>query len=378
MDSAIISKATDLLLAMYSDELDLFSSSTRVGPYGYVNEFVLRPALRYSAVSLLGLQKSFGVIGESSRFPSMLDRFAKRYWTRIDNVGDLGVLCSLLNSIEHPLERPVFEAIKASCAGQDFIARSTVQEICQLLTALCEMHVRHASGGCESLAREIWSRLLTHYHYSKTGFCCHGPTWYRRAFVSFGGMTYYLRAVNDFGQTFEDESANGLYERVLKRVLELQGPRGEWPWFFNAFTANVAELYEIYSVHQHAMSFLFLFPALAQGNESVIDPIRRSYRWIFGNNELGIPMVELEPFFIYRSIRRREGLPQLKRFIRAAAWSCMGGVPTFATPESLEVNKECRSYEIGWLLYAWSRQSQFKEFQSLDLARSGCRTLNEK
>lgn len=371
MHSAIISKATDLLLAMYSEELNLFSSSTKVGPAGYVNEFIPSSSLRYSAVSLLGLQQSFRVVGEEARFLPMLERFANKYWTQINNAGDLGVLCSLLNSVEHSLEKPVLAAINQLCAASDFVSSSTAQEICQLLIALCEMQSHRPSGDYESLARRIWAKLQIHYYCSRTGFCCHNTKWYRRPFVSFGGMTYFLRALHDFGRTFNDETASRLYEKVLTQMLTLQGPRGEWPWFFNAFTGKVVEYYEVYSVHQHAMSFLFLFPALAEGNDRVADAISRSYRWIFGSNELGKRMIQLDPFFIYRSIRRRESRSQLKRFVRATVSSWLQIEPTFAPLESVEINAECRSYEIGWLLYVWSEQKGFEEFQSLSLAQSG-------
>jgi hypothetical protein len=365
MHSALIDHATELLLSMYSEDLNLFSSSTIQTGSRYQNEYLAPDCFRYSTVSLLGLQQSFNFLGRPERFVPLLDGFANRHWRQINSVGDLGMLCSLLQSIAHPLQKSVFAAIKERWAFRDLPSQLTAQEICQLLIALCEMHARESSVACETLAREVWACIEAHFFCGATGFCFHNLKWYRPPFVSFGAITYYLRALHDFGKAFQVEEASRRYREVLKRVVALQGPRGEWPWFFNALKGNVAEWYEIYSVHQHAMAFLFLFPALAEGDDDLPERIRRSYRWIFGNNELGAPMIQLNPFFIYRSIRRREGRPRLRRFARAAACSWLGRRPSFAPISSVEINKECRSYEIGWLLYVWSQQRKFEEFHSL-------------
>ena len=123
---------------------------------------------------------------------------------------------------------------------------------------------------------------------------------------------------------------------------------------------------------------LFLFPALSFGIEGVEEAIRASYRWILGNNELGVPMWQNDPFLVYRSIRRR--LPILNRavrarggkferlldrgstFVRASTRSPAGAGPDPTQPRLLEINRECRSYEIGWTVFAWAGVTGFEEF----------------
>src|SRR4029077_19244934 len=124
-------------------------------------------------VSLMGLQQAFEALGQPERFGPMLDMFAKRYWQQIVSAGDLGVLCGLLNSVDHSLEKSVLGLIETRCASADFLNNITVQEICQLLSALSEMYARKPSGRVESLARQIRSGVQRYFCCQNTGFCFH-------------------------------------------------------------------------------------------------------------------------------------------------------------------------------------------------------------
>jgi hypothetical protein len=75
---------------------------------------------------------------------------------------------------------------------------------------------------------------------------------------------------------------------------------------------------------------------------------------VAGENELGVEFGQREPFIVFRSLERAEPLPKLARVARAGANSALGR----ATPETparrTRINREWRSYEGGWLLYAWA------------------------
>jgi hypothetical protein len=79
--------------------------------------------------------------------------------------------------------------------------------------------------------------------------------------------------------------------------------------------------------------------------------VARSVSWVHGRNELGLRFYVERPFFFaYRAIERAERLPKARRYARWLTGAVAGPAPA----EGLRVNRECRSYHLGWLLYAWS------------------------
>ena len=112
------------------------------------------------------------------------------------------------------------------------------------------------------------------------------------------------------------------------------------------------DLYPIFTVHQDSMAMLFLLPAERQGIPGVTEAIERSFRWNFGDNELGAGMVRTEPYpWIYRSIERGERWTRARRYVRGLG----PAASRYPVPSrSVRINPECRSYHLGWVLYAWS------------------------
>jgi hypothetical protein len=149
--------------------------------------------------------------------------------------------------------------------------------------------------------------------------------------------------------------------RVAERLVEAQGPLGQWWWLYSSRARKVLEGYPVYSVHQDGMAFLGLMELEKLGLGSFAKPLCRGLDWLAGANELGVDMVDRDPPLINRSIQRvgshadraygisRAGIVRVisRSFVPRA-------IPdrTEAEPEELEVLHECRSYHVGWLLYA--------------------------
>jgi hypothetical protein len=186
---------------------------------------------------------------------------------------------------------------------------------------------------------------------AETGLPRHTNRRYRRNVVSFGSLVYFLRALHEAAAALGDEQAQAMFDRAVTRVLGFQGPRGEWPWMIDCRRGRPFDFYPVFAVHQDSMAMLFLHPALDRGLEGVREAIDRSVAWDFGDNELETPMfVERPLFFAYRSIERTERAPQLRRYARSLA------PPRVAAPDAVtvRVNAECRSYHLGWILFAWA------------------------
>ena len=189
----------------------------------------------------------------------------------------------------------------------------------------------------------------------------------RGVFVSFGGIVYFLMALDHYAQIFADESTSTLFQQSVSRVLALQGQSGEWPWFIDSGTGSIMDWYQIYSVHQDSMAMLFLFPALRLGLHGVESSIQRSVSFLLGNNQINTSLIRIKPFFIYRSIRRKfKFLERPLRLMRAITLKSAKKSGDPANAAGLELNKECRSYHLGWILYTWVGRSDFTEFTELD------------
>src|SRR5262249_17876597 len=139
-----------------------------------------------------------------------------------------------------------------------------------------------------------------------------------------------------------------------QRLLEAQGPLGEWPWFLDRKNGNAMDWYEAYSVHQHAMAYLWLLPSRQRAVTGLHTAIENSFQWIGGQNQLGQSMVTTSPFFVYRSQRRREPYSSARRLLRASMNSFLNRESRLIPSQFVEINSECRSYEMGWLLYVWT------------------------
>jgi hypothetical protein len=107
----------------------------------------------------------------------------------------------------------------------------------------------------------------------------------------------------------------------------------------------------VFAVHQDSMAMLFLHPALDRGVPRIAKAIDRSVAWDFGENELATPMFVEEPFFAYRSIERTERAPRLRRYARSRL---AARAPAGREARVVRINDECRSYHLGWILFAWT------------------------
>jgi hypothetical protein len=184
-----------------------------------------------------------------------------------------------------------------------------------------------------------------------TGLPRHAASRYRRNVVSFGSIVYFLRALHEAAVTLEDERLDARFERAVSRVVGFQGPQGEWPWMIDCRRGRPFDFYPVFAVHQDSMAMLFLHPALDRGLPDVAKAIDRSVAWDFGENELAAPMFAERPFFAYRSIERTERLPRLRRYARSRL---VARAPVAPDARSVRINDECRSYHLGWILFAWA------------------------
>lgn len=341
--------ALEFLENAYDEDRALFSYSATLVDGRFVNDFEHPLALRYTVNTLLGLRRAAPYAdGHALCAEEHVERFLERQAGRLTSPADRGLLLALL--AEGPWEeeaRRVLSGVEEVCGRPGL----NVQDVAWLLWG-ASAATRAGFAGAESLAARLLRTLLDFAHVS-SGLPRHSATRYRGHVVSFGGLVYYLRALHEAAGALGDHAAGVRFRRGVEFALELQGPNGEWPWMIGVARGLPLDVYPVFTVHQDSMAMLFLLPALDSGLD-VRPAIEASIAWNFGHNQLGEPLVVEAPFHVYRSIERAERLPRARRYARTLARATAARPAGLVRNDELRVNRECRSYHLGWVLFAWA------------------------
>jgi hypothetical protein len=211
------------------------------------------------------------------------------------------------------------------------------------------------------IAAELFAFLIAHFH-SPSGLFFNAASGGRRKFASFATQTYLTLACYAYGELANDVRAIKLANTCTRKLIALQGPDGEWPWFFDAARGNVVDYYEVYSVHQYGMAPAFLERAEQHGVAAAREATIKGFNWVLGQNQLGIPMLVPELNLTIRSqVRKGELHTKSLRILRAVRNSVFRREAQLVDPSDLELRRECRSYELGWILWSFGRRSDLTE-----------------
>jgi hypothetical protein len=330
----------------------LYSFSAQRRGEMLVRNFDHPQTLRYTINSLLGLQAAARATPHDARLadvPALVEEFVARWETRTTHPADLGLLTVLLCDGGDDEGAAVTLGRAAVRTLGMRPSRLDVQTLGWVLWGAAAATRRGIAGAADT-ATALLRRLCDELVDPRTGLPRHTVQRYRGGILSFGGLVYYLRGLYEAGLALGDERADDLFRAGTRRALELQGSDGGWPWMIDAATGRVFDRYPLFTVHQDAMSMLFLHPAAARGIDGADDACARSVRWALGGNDLNLRMYADTPSFVaYRAIQRAELLPRARRYAR---W--LHGEEDVGPAPRVHVNRECRSYHLGWLLYAWS------------------------
>jgi hypothetical protein len=185
----------------------------------------------------------------------------------------------------------------------------------------------------------------------------------RRHFATFATQVYAAMSLYQYGELADDQAAIAAANACAAKLIALQGPQGEWPWFYLPAADRVLDPYEVYSVHQHGMAPALLHHAVRHQVPGARHAIETGFRWIFGANEMGRSMLRPDLSLIYRS-QRRQGFQGRReaRLMRAAVAAATGGSGWTPGKAPLQLTEEMRSYEFGWLLWSFGGRSDYAAF----------------
>jgi len=356
-----------LLKQMYRPADALFPYSTRRGAMGLEHDFEHPHTPRYTINTLLGLQRAerFGEAGcFTGSTAAMVDRFHDLHLAKLANQADLGLLLLLLVEAERDesICREVVVRLERSLADKP-AAGLTIQEVAWMLWG-ASAAARAGIAGAEELARGLFTTMDERFVDPFSLLATHSASRYRRDIVSFGGIVYFLRSAYEYGALTEETRPRRLFEHGVRAMLGIQGPQGQWPWMISSRTGIPLDFYPVFGVHQDSMAMLFLLPALDDGLVDAESAISRSLDWSLGDNELDLSMYGEGSFFAYRSIHRAQRLVRHRRYARSLARSVVQRPGAIARPGQLTVNRECRSYHLGWILFAWAGRAARPRLES--------------
>lgn len=177
----------------------------------------------------------------------------------------------------------------------------------------------------------------------------------RRHVGSFADQVYPIQALARLGYAENDKAALRAADTCSARIVALQGEAGQWWWHYDIRDGSVVEGYPVYSVHQHAMAPMALLDLQEAGGADHRDAVVKGLNWIDSRPETSESMVSAQDGVIWRKVGRTEP-PKLARSIAAVTTAFRTGwhLPGLdvALPPG-KVDRECRPYEFGWMLYAW-------------------------
>lgn len=194
----------------------------------------------------------------------------------------------------------------------------------------------------------------------------------------FADQVYPIQALARHAAATGDRAALRAANRCATVICDAQGSAGQWWWHYDARDGSVVERFPVYSVHQHAMAPMALFDLAESGGDDHTAEVLLGLDWLRTHPEAYDELIDDERSVVWRKIGRHEP-PKAARKLAAVSTSVRRGwhLPGVdrVWPAS-RIDRECRPYELGWLLYAWlsrPRGERLEEFggeSSLSLVRS--------
>ncbi len=239
--------------------------------------------------------------------------------------------------------------------GYAFASRLTTMESAWLLSGLLHEHRRRPTSVTRQLTEGVLRDLLERKtegagvmpHARRSGTPAHRM---RSHIANFADQIYSIQALSFAALVLSQSRAADAARGLGRRIVDLQGPLGQWWWHYDSRGGAVSERFPVYSVHQHAMAPMALMALETAGGGTFSASISASHQWLT-RNELSVSMIDENAQTIWRDIERDT---HAVRRVAAQARELLGlhGRGEREWQPALVLNRETRPYEWAWCLYA--------------------------
>ncbi|KJY21469.1 MULTISPECIES: hypothetical protein [Streptomyces] len=353
------------LPAMYLPEAETFAftRAAAVSPEGARRLELRGTSTRYAAITALGAR----FLPEGRQRALFGGRSAEEFTgllverlPGVVNLGDAALIAWAAAETGHPKLSDALDRV----AALDLPGRP--QYTVEAAWVLSALAAARAVVDVEDRLAAARARLLT----ARTGS---GPLFahatgpglvpgYRSHVACFADQTYPLQALARLHASGDDPEALAAADACATRIVDLQGDGGQWWWHYDAREGGVIEGYPVYSVHQHAMAPTALFDLAEAGGTDFAAAVRRGLRWMTAVPELtGPAATPREPMIredlgvtwrkVYRGDPRKAVRAARGLTTRLAPHARLAPLDALFRPRW--VDRECRPYEFGWMLFAW-------------------------
>lgn len=186
-------------------------------------------------------------------------------------------------------------------------------------------------------------------------------SWYRTHVACYADQVYPIQALALLHASGDDPTALQAADACAQRICRLQGADGQWWWHYDARTGGLVESYPVYTVHQHAMGPMALLDLADAGGQLHLDAIESGLGWLSNPPELRTPDRATRPMLfdedgvtwrkVYRGDPRKVVRAARALGTRVNSRTRLSTLDRIYRPSAID--RECRPYEFGWLLYAW-------------------------
>lgn len=311
--------------------------------------------LRYAAIAALGLARLTRADQLRLLHGRTVEDLARLVGDRAADDADAGVVALAVWVTAEVTGEVSPELLTRSRA---LVADETPLSTVALAWLLTAAVVASPLADTDSLVTAAAARLRRH---EGTGglYPHHAPPtlepWWRRHVGSFADSIYPVQALARAGRLTGEPDLVEAANRTAHRLCALQGPAGQWWWHYDARHGSVVERYPVYSVHQHSMAPMALLDLLEAGGDDHRDAIVLGLSWLDRHPEVVEELISPRHSLVWRKVGRREP----RKAARGLGALGTALHPGWRTPgldrvlPPVQVDHECRPYELGWLLHAW-------------------------
>jgi hypothetical protein len=257
---------------------------------------------------------------------------------------------------------------ESSSEPRAFAARLTTMEVAWLVSGLEHESRRGKSPAVEAALNAATAELLAR-HSEAAGLFSHAsdaaPPAHRvrKSVPNFADQIYGVQAAAFAALAHGNAQALAASEACARRLVELQGPLGQWWWHYDSRNGEVAQPFPVYAVHQHAMAPMALMTLHAAGGTDYSKAVELSHAWV-ATNESGVELFDRQAGTIWRDVELDEG--QVMRALRhARSLSGLRIGSGGASARNLKINFETRPYEWAWCLFAGAIAAGTKQDEHL-------------
>lgn len=195
----------------------------------------------------------------------------------------------------------------------------------------------------------------------KTALVRQTPAGTRKNWAPFGAHSFMAYALLRLARETEADWAREAGLRIARKLVQLQGPDGQWSWMHHVPSGRIVDYYPVFSVHQYGYAPFFLVEAIDQGFEEFRQPLLKGFNWILGQNELKETMVSPEHRVVWRRLIRKGPNTKLAKVLRGALAAYLGVKARIQGPDSVEIDRQCHGFEMALPLCIFSGRTDFGE-----------------